>query len=277
METHRSYNAFHLGDNLVHLHFLRHLALANPGHSFRHGIHECHRPQLSEALTDVPQIELVGLPDVEREGAHRWRNVWKNADGFWERHPQRASFASFHLDWFRHLAGEMGLASPFQSAADLLFDYPALTPGTLANRWDFLIVNSQPCSGQVKGFDSIWYFEPLIADLVQRGYRVMTTAATHVPGVFQTYEHNWSISKIGHHSQFIPHHILLATGPMWPTLNRFSLDAVQTRIVLLDHVLGPELIDVLPHSYAATPGTISQVRTLADVRAVLKEKEKKLL
>ena len=33
-----TYNRFHLGDNLLHLHFLRHLALKYPEHTFIHAV-----------------------------------------------------------------------------------------------------------------------------------------------------------------------------------------------------------------------------------------------
>lgn len=272
---HLSFNAYHLGDNLVHLHFLRALAGRYPDREFRHAVHACHLPQLNEVVADRENLTLVNLDEAAAESYTGWRDVWKNAGGFWERHARRDSFLHFHLNWFAHLANEMGLPSPLQRAEDFLFDYPALRSslgGFRGRAFDFLIVNSQPSSGQLKGFDSVWYFEPLIADLKYKGHSVVVTNPTHVPDVPCTRDYDLTLSGIGHLSHYCRHHIMVATGPMWPTLNAFNREVVETRIVLLDHVLGPEYLDLLPISANGEKGTLAQVATLAAVRAVLRGK-----
>ena len=73
--THHSYNEFHLGDNLIHLHFLRKLALKYPDEFFVHAVQPCHLLQLGEAIEDVPNIRLDPLENKAAGSV----NVWKNA------------------------------------------------------------------------------------------------------------------------------------------------------------------------------------------------------
>ena len=131
--TYKSFNEYHLGDNLIHLHFLRKLALAHPEHIFEHAVHAAHREQLLPIVEDLSNVRLTGIghpsimDDLKKDRA--WRNVWKNANDRWGRHPRRNQFAEYYLGWFSDLAHEMGLPTPFHKPADLLFDYPAIGRG----------------------------------------------------------------------------------------------------------------------------------------------------
>lgn len=143
--THHTYCEFHLGDNLFHLHFLRALARARPDERFLHAAHGCHLEQMREVVADLPNIALIRLEDRAPESV----NAWKDAGGFFGRHPRNWAYYEFYLEWFAELARRMGLESPFTTMTDLLFDYPALRrPVWRDVEFDTLLVNSQPCSGQ---------------------------------------------------------------------------------------------------------------------------------
>ncbi len=230
---------------MVHLHFLRKLALGPGQHDeFIHAAHECYIPQLEEMVCDVPSIRLVRIEDRVPES----RNVWKNAGagtpagGFWERHALRHDFGSFHLDWFDHLAKEMlGCLSPIHKTSDLLFDFPAML-GTnerregakLAQECDFLIVNSQPCSGQFLAFDDVHCMDGLIAEIAAR-HAVCCTAPTKVPNVPCTLDYGFTLADIGWLSRRCRHILGVATGPLWPTFNVWNRDTAQSRVVLIDN------------------------------------------
>lgn len=267
--THRSYNDFHLGDNLIHLHFLRHLALRHPADRFEHAVHRCHMAQLQDAISDVPNVVLVDLEtlpcftfkgsDGNRYtgvGGEEWVNVWKNAGagtpggGFWEQHPERNDFAAFYLSWFEYVAFDMGYASPFQYPQDLLFDYPKLK-GSLLNRreplfptlFDFLVINSKPSSGQFRAYDTEHCMDELILALAVKHSVVYTKPLEDGAKVGFPFAHNLlcthdaelSITEIGQLSKCCKYIVMVSTGPSWPTFNIFNCETVKFRLVLLDN------------------------------------------
>jgi hypothetical protein len=256
---HRTYCDFHLGDNLVHLHFLRALAARHPDHLFIHAVHECHLGQLREFVEDLPAIRLCRIEDKAPEAI----NAWKNAGGFFERHPRRDDWCEMHLEWFCFLAGKIGLESPFRAIHDLRLDAPAIHKRlgpALSNRyWDFLVVNSRPCSGQLPAYDRVEYFDPLLAELAGRGYRVLVTQETEVPGVDCTASHGLSLAGIANCSLRCIHHVMVSTGPSWAVLNADNIPSRNTRILLI----GRERLNYDGLKHAAS---------LDECRAILRER-----
>lgn len=239
MKSITTFNALHLGDNLVHLHFLRALARRHPDIHFTHGAHDSLLAQLYPVWSDVDNLTVKSIGEVG-QGAI---NAWRGAGGHWYGHPQQNDFVAYHLDWFRHLARAMGLESPFHCARDLLFDYPALRNGLRQNQppLDFLVINSSPQSGQWRGF-SQHDFETLVASLFASGKSVITTRPTSTPGVASTSAVEGDITFIGQVSQRARCIIGCVTGPMWPCLNVWNADTVALRVHLLDH----ERVDYVP-------------------------------
>lgn len=235
MITHYSFCEYHLGDQIVHLNFLRKLATANPQHRFCHFMHDCYMAQMSDVVCDIPTIELHSLEDLLRgEDVNvlgpGYRNVWKNADGgYWERHPLRNDYSNFYVAFFAKLASEMGLESPIKQPSDLLFDYPKLLePAWPGEEFDYLVINSRPCSGQFMAYDKLLYFDPLIEKLVKAGKRVVVTQDTSVCEAWVT-SRNWrhdrpelSITQIGNLSLRCKNIIAVATSPMFPCMNAWQ-------------------------------------------------------
>lgn len=255
-----TYNEFHLGDNLIHLHFLRRLALAHPEHVFIHAVHECHRAQLEAVVDDCENVMLIPLEQrAQYAPPGAWRNTWKNADGWWERHPRRHDWVQFHLEWFAYLAQQMGYPCPLNEPKDLLFDWPGIQKAshefiqfttamlaglpekTFLDSFDFLIINSRPCSGQLLCYDSTEYLTPLIEELHAR-YRVVVTQPVlrysgdvrNPAAIPCTLDHGLTLTDIGTLSLCAKHILAVATGPMWPTFNVWNSATVQTRVVLLE-------------------------------------------
>lgn len=215
--THHTYCEFHLGDNFSHLHFLRRLAREYPSHRFIHAAHACHLDQMGRVVEDLPNISLTVLEDKPADAI----NAWKNAGGFFQDHPNRENYYEFHLDWYRELARQMGLQSTMNSIEELLFDYPAIAEPLVPDQgeFDFLVVNSRPCSGQLMAYDRVDYFDPLLAELVRKGYRVLVTQPSGVHGLVCTMDLRYSVTEIGNVSRRCRHHLMVSTGPSWPVLN----------------------------------------------------------
>ncbi len=242
MKSISTFNALHLGDNLVHLHFLRKLAQKYPEIHFTHGAPDEHLAQLYPLWQDLPNLTVKSIAEVGQGSI----NAWRGAGGHWYAHPQRNDFVAYHLDWFRHLARLMGLESPIHCARDLLFDYPAMKrmDGVcihLNEHYDFLLVNSQPKSGQWSGYDP-HEFDRLAHALRNAGHRVITTHPVSGSVINNTQFFRHDITAIGQLAQRIPCIIGCVTGPMWPCLNIWNADTVALRVHLLDQ----ERVDYLP-------------------------------
>jgi hypothetical protein len=261
-----SYNRFHLGDNLIHLHFLRHLALTYPEHTFIHALKETYLGQLGESIEDVKNISLIPLENMELHPGCRWMNAWKNAGceigpdapfspGFWDTHPRRNDFSCFYLELFGILSRQMGLESPFHEPDDLWFDYPRIRDGRNCTKilndvsvnqpgapaFDFLIVNSLPLSGQLRAFrGDPDHLTPLIEELATR-YRVIVThpvnrppAESPGPPILCTQDYGLSITDIGTLSLNCPYLLMVSTGPSWTTFNVWNRQTVKLRVILVD-------------------------------------------
>jgi hypothetical protein len=269
MTPHITYEDHHLGDNLVFLHLLRSLAKANQSRVFYHFTHSSHLPQLNEVIQDLDNVVLFSFEsDQWEENKRRAINVWKNVggtgknDGFWERSPNRWNWSAFTLEHHHHIAGRMRLRSPMTVRENLLFDYPALNPHNIGGSYfyDFLFVNGEPCSGQFSPMKKhgSGYLDDFIKKIAKR-FSVITTDP--VAGVECTRDRKESITDIGRLSLMCRNHIMIATGPMWATLNTTNHhhSAGRKRIVLLDN--GEDL---------NMPG-ITQRASLAEVEKIAKQ------
>lgn len=248
-----TYSDVRLGDNLAHLHFLRGVARANPSVRFEHAAHLWYLPQMIEVVADLPNIGLRDLRSINRKKAI---NSWKNRGRFWEQHPLRNEYGPFMLKWFEELASDMGVSSPFTKQEDLLFDYPAIKD-TVSEEFDFLIVNSEPMSGQWQSMD-LADLDQLAIDLSER-HRVITTRPVR-PFITCTQRTNVSITGIGGISRFCRYIIMVSTGASWATFNVWNRNSVEMRIIFLEH-----------ESILLTPNT-TNTNSVSVAREMLREK-----
>jgi hypothetical protein len=247
-----TYEDHNLGDKMIFLHLLRALAKANPSRKFWHFTHEGHCKQLAPMVEDIANIELFTLGSAQwHEVATQAVNVWKNRGatdtrhhtgryvaGFWEQSKNRWDWSAFTLEHHKYIAGLLGLRSTFTHRENLLFDYPALNPNAIGGTYfyDVLVVNSEPCSGQFGPMmqHGSGYLDAFVK-LLARKLKVITT--NPVQGVECTRDSKQTVTDIGRLSLLCRNHVMIATGPMWGTLNttnhHHSLG--RTRIVLLDN------------------------------------------
>jgi hypothetical protein len=261
--VHHTYNEWHLGDNAVHLHFLRKLAFQHPDRRFIHAVRPALIPQLAEVVEDLPNIELINFADRPKDSMNAWRNVGylTPTGGFMDKHPLKIRWAKFHVDWFAHLAGQMGLKSPIAKADDLLFDYPAIQKKNAMSRpWSFLLINSTPSSNQFADYDGPAYFDPLIKALTASGHTVCCTQPTKT-GIPCTADAGLSITGIGNLSLDVKYIIMISTGPSWPTFNIWNRLSVKLRVICLDK----EQIGLSENT--------TQVRTRKEIMTLLKSRK----
>lgn len=236
------YNSFHIGDALASAHLLRALAKGSPDRQFWFFVHGNIIAQIHEAVQDIANISMFTFESDQwtQERGHAI-NGWKNAADHWVKSKHRWDWVNHQLEHHDWTARRLGFTSPFIRATDLLFDYPALGPAVdeLPKKWlaDWFICNSDPRSGQLIPMcgEGSGYLDKLIWKLGQR-YSAFSTQLAR--GALCTQSMGQSVSIVGRTSVHCQHHILVATGPMWPTLNVHNhhlWNPNRLRIVILDN------------------------------------------
>ena len=224
-ESIHTFNEWHLGDNLIHINFLRRLSKRYPGCFFRHYCNNDYLAQLDPFVQDCVNVSLGALVEKPKNAI----DSWIGSDRYFFDSPLRFEWAAFHLDWFDRLAVVMGLRSPIISLSELLFDYPALySPTATADSYDFMIINSQPLSRQTPDFDP-QFLSDLAKGFLSRGYKVITTHPTGFAP--STLAQGLKLAEIGVLSTHCSAVVGIPNGPMWPTLNVLNAQRNQHRVM----------------------------------------------
>ena len=238
-----TFNEWHLGDNLVHLNFLRRLAVEHPDCQFVHACRAAYHEQLKPLVLPLTNIQIVPLEGRDPNAVDAWKNhgAWTPRGGFTARSPLRKDWVELHLVFFADLARRMGLPTPIHSRDDLLFDYPALrNDAKLPGRWDVLVCNSGAMSGQLPGWkESDW--DDIIQRILRKGRSVICTQPSRT-GIPCTAEHGLSVTGVGNVSLRVDKIVGCPCGPMWPTYNVWNKD--KARIV----AQSKETVALAPHT-----------------------------
>jgi hypothetical protein len=222
-----THNGLRLGDNLIQLNFLRRLCLANPELEITHYYNPalCKMEEIDAMRSDISlRLRLKTIDQAPAESIDSWRN----AGGYWERHPEKLNFAQFHLDWFAELSSRMVVKNPITTLSNLLFDYPALDSFiSMAPDFDAVVINSPGLSGQFQNFNPD-HFRTLVSRLVAKGHRVVTTEPTGLCPAFDGKNVTW-IGATAAKAKLI---VGTSTGPSWPCFNVHN--RLATHIMCLD-------------------------------------------
>ena len=213
----RTYNEYHLGDQLIHLNFLRRLEIP--------ATHYCkaeYHKQLQPLVLGT-DIVLLDLPAKPEDAV----NAWIGADNYFYNHPMKEHWVEFHVDWFNHLCEQMMIDTFTIDKHDLLFDYPALM-AIQAEQYDYLIINSPPKSNQLPSF-SQEAFKRMAQELLDQGHTVISTYPLQICP--NTLEKGLDVTQIGVLSKAVKHIIAVDTGPLWTTYNVHNKDKVLSRTV----------------------------------------------
>lgn len=218
------------GDNFWHLNYLRRLAEKYPDIRFTH----CPKPellgQLGEVTADLPNIELRSVVD-RLPGSI---DAWIGAESYiWSQPGANTEHIPFMMGWFQHLSKKIGLESPITEPVHLLLNYPALLRRTgLSKRYDFLIINAAPTSGQFRDYSEAKM--TAFVDKLHQRHKVIATGKCDVPGLLTAQDHNLSLTDIGSISLLCDRIVGVATGPIWPTFNIWNHHRCPNRIMMLD-------------------------------------------
>tara|TARA_R110002051_G_C8638411_1_gene485839 strand:+ start:187 stop:879 length:693 start_codon:yes stop_codon:yes gene_type:complete len=198
------YNKFHLGDCLFQLYYLRaldqycifyvipsyipELEFHNNGKIILKPLHE---------KTDKSIDTWIGNYLFDRlEG----NSVYNSIDN---------KYDQIYMRWFDEMSAELGIANPFEWP----IKHPELKKAPI--KYDWLIINSNPLSGQWRGYDEK-EMDQFIKELP--GYKITTKP---IEGIECTNTNILEIGKISIQSKRI---IAINTGPIVPCLNKHNIN-----------------------------------------------------
>ena len=251
----QTFNEWHLGDNLVHLNFLRRLAVEHPDCQFVHACRAEHHEQLKPLVWPLANVRIVPLQGRDPHSVDAWKNhgAWSRRGGFVDHHPLQLDWVEFHKVFFADLARRMGLSTPIHATEDFLFEYPALKEETrLPGRWDVLVCNNSGMSAQLRGWkEGDW--DDILDRLLAAGRKVVCTHPSRTRAAC-TLAHGLSVTGVGNISTRADRILGCPCGPMWPTFNIWTND--KPRIVLLSR----ETVDLGTQTrHARTKGELIQI------------------
>jgi len=214
----RTYSEYHLGDQLIHLNYLRKVCQENPDVECIHYCKQEYLPQLLPLCENLP----ITLQDLQHKGDAV--NSWIGADGYFYHSPLKRNWVAFHLDWFSYLSNQLDVLNPMQNPDTFLFDYPELAKKKYPH-YDYLVINSVPMSGQLPDYQP-WWFIKLVNKYKDLGYCVITTLPTGA--CESTLELNMSVTDIGALSKSCKSIVAVDTGPLWTTYNIWNKETHRT-------------------------------------------------
>ena len=92
-----TFNEWHLGDNLVHLHFLRRLAVEHPDCEFVHACRAEYHEQLKPVVWPLANMKIAPLKGRNPNGIDAWRNhgAWSPRGAYGNQSPLRLDWVEF--------------------------------------------------------------------------------------------------------------------------------------------------------------------------------------
>ena len=232
------YNEYHLGDNVFHLTFLRKLC-AVTNDNFVYCVNANYLPELQHHIVGYEsRIELRTLEQRLPSAINAWIGE------IYYQHPNNFMFDWFYVDWFNYLTTKI-YGETFNIT--LVSNYLPLSKKV--DGYDYLVINSVPCSGQFA------YYNSLDATLQQLSdsRRIITTKK--VPGVECTLDYNMNLIDIGTIASNSDNIIAINTGPISTCLNQWAIKNVKSWVIAANN-----------HSYSFPNVTIAK-----DMNELVKE------
>ena len=191
------------------------------------------------------QSHIVGLEDriklgtmqarrrYEKSTGNKTVNTWYASIPF-KRKRYKGAFClnEIYLDYFQLLSKEIGVHCPFTKVDDILMNNPSILERAhkdIPEDFDILLVNSRACSGQYKKPAST--FDTFVDRLKDR-YKIIVTRHLDSGAAPCTLDYGLNLMQIGNISTKVKYVIAIATGPIIPCLNKWSIDTVQNWAIL---------------------------------------------
>lgn len=180
--------------------------------------------ELRELMSDTPHyVGSIHEIDPRADSVDTWLgNPHLGAYGIRWEHQQ--DVMGFVFDYYNALGNVYVPGGPvFKTRKDMLWDSQAIIDALpTVPHPEVLVINAEPHSGQCPQYDKF-----RMAELVLAMYRRWNVEVTSAPG-----RPNYTLAQIGAMSLTARYIIGVATGPIWPTFNKWNQKA--ERIILLE-------------------------------------------
>ena len=242
MKTLHLDNHVHLGDNVWQMHYCNKLLKASPDVFIFYYANPVHFVELRHALYSEVKDRIV-FREIEEKPTDSI-STWINADpDFFRNHYLQANiplkYEDFYLKWFERLSQRLGVPCPVADKAEMVFDNPILgSKNRLSDRYDFLVLNSFPMSGQYDYRKRRW--DSFVRRL-SRKYKVVVSETVNArlgfgnSGILSTRDYNLSLADIASLAVDSSRVIAVHSAPLIMTFNRFALADKDKEWYIFDH------------------------------------------
>jgi hypothetical protein len=202
----------HLGDCLLHAHFLNEVVKLHPNFIFNYYVLDKHKEQVKDFVEDNNKVTIKPYNEAPVNSFRGWVGQFG------------IPFIPFNLCELRlssyiKLCNKLQIKCPFQVIEDLLPTIKKLNP--TKEEWDILFINSTPLSNQLsKNIYDREFIEKF------KNKKIITTKP--IKDIPCTLDYNLSVYKIGQLSLFSKKIIGINTGPWFSVMNKNNLENKKT-------------------------------------------------
>lgn len=220
------YNERHLGDCLYTIHYFNKLHKA---HS-KLDIHFYCNPNYHFELQlwidgNITLHDIIQKPE---DAINTWIGendfYWKNLTPTFNN-----QFDHFYIAYFNMLSSKAGVDNPIEEIHDMLFDNKEITNG-YGNEFDYLIINSQPLSGQVDE-NAVQNLNKFVVEQLW-DFKIISTARIPNTNVACTLDYGYTLMDIAHLSCCCKNIIGIHTAPYLPCFNAFNIDTIKNWVII---------------------------------------------
>jgi len=177
----------HLGDCLLHAHFMRKVVEKNPNITFDFHLIDKHWNQTKEYIEDIPQIKCLNYDDCPDNHLRGWVGQFGIP-------PLPCPLDGLRLYSYKRLSNIMGIECPFKNEYDLLYDNAIIKKKSKElPKFDVLLINSIPLSNQIDYKEDD--YKDFCKKILDKGKTVVTS--NKISNVPCTTDYNLSVMGIG--------------------------------------------------------------------------------
>ena len=234
-------SAYHLGDSVFAIHYLRNLLAQNDELICTLFINKKYNSELKYHIVGYEdRLKLARWIDVapaEKRFGIKAVELWhgsmptpfsdKCKDVF-----NKNVINSNLYEFFEYVSDHIGLPFPFKDRDGVLLNNPSILENAhpdLPDEFDILLVNSSALSGQYRGHPK--HFENFISELKDK-YSIIVTKAVDDQNIPCTLDYGLNLMQIGNLSTKAIYIVAVGTAPIIPCMNIWSIDTVKKWAIL---------------------------------------------
>jgi hypothetical protein len=202
----------HLGDCIFTVDFLNKMIKLDDKIKVNYYIYEKHKSQIEELIEQPDKIRALNYSDAPKSSYRAWMAQYGQITYI------PFDFNKLKIEFYKLLCNQYDLKNPYDNYLDLLFDHKDLSPIN-DNKWDLLVLNSDPLSNQLGSKFLDW--ETFLNNFKHK--KIITTKK--VEGVPCTLDYNYSIFDIAKLSLSVNKIVGVHTGPWHVIMNKKNYDA----------------------------------------------------